>query len=135
MAVFDTTFLIDWSGSNARLRERAEAVIIAAANAGERLFTTRFNIAEMWIGVHRAADPLHERTRIQKIIRGFQVLDFDAVAAELFGQCTADLQRRGRPVGDVDVLIAAVAIANEQRVITRNTDHFREIRGLHVESN
>jgi tRNA(fMet)-specific endonuclease VapC len=134
MAVFDTTFLIDWSGRESALRTRAESVLLANVRAAEPLYTTRLNVAEMWIGVHRSVQRDRELERVQKILRGFRVLEFDASAAEVFGEQSAHLITRGRPIGDMDILIAAIAITNRQRLVTRNVDHFREIRGLVVES-
>jgi predicted nucleic acid-binding protein len=40
----------------------------------------------------------------------------------------------GRPAGDMDTLIAAIALAHGQRLVTRNPKHFADVPGLIVES-
>jgi len=49
-------------------------------------------------------------------------------AAEIYGA----LRRRGEPIGDADILIAASALEHGLVVVTNNEDHFRRIPGLQV---
>ena len=51
-----------------------------------------------------------------------------------FATIAAHLTRIGRPAGDMDTLIAAVALANDQTLITRNPRHFADIPGFPTES-
>jgi tRNA(fMet)-specific endonuclease VapC len=44
----------------------------------------------------------------------------------------ADLRRRGQPVDDIDLLIAATAVAGDFVLVTQNTKHFKRIAGLSV---
>jgi tRNA(fMet)-specific endonuclease VapC len=44
----------------------------------------------------------------------------------------ADLHKRGRLIGDADILIAATAIENNLSVVTNNENHFNRIDGLQV---
>jgi tRNA(fMet)-specific endonuclease VapC len=44
----------------------------------------------------------------------------------------ADLRRRGQPVDDIDLLIAATAVAGDFVLVTQNTKHFERIAGLSV---
>ena len=62
------------------------------------------------------------------------VLDFDDSAARLFAGIAAELRRKGRPAGDMDVLIAATAMAGGHSLVTRNTAHFADIPHLTVET-
>lgn len=45
----------------------------------------------------------------------------------------AELHRRGQLIGEVDILIGAIALVRGMGVATRNTSHFSRIDGLHVE--
>jgi len=45
----------------------------------------------------------------------------------------ADLRRKGRPIGQMDTLIAGHALSREVTLVTHNTRHFREVEGLSVE--
>ena len=46
----------------------------------------------------------------------------------------AELRRRGQPIGDADILIAASALVHELTLVTNNEDHFRRIPGVVVEN-
>jgi predicted nucleic acid-binding protein len=61
-------------------------------------------------------------------------LDFTAEAVRRFAAIEALMFKIGRPVGDLDALIAAVALAHGQLLVTRNARHFKDIPGLAVQS-
>ena len=63
----------------------------------------------------------------------FISLPFDDTAAEHYGQIRADLTTRGTPDGGNDLLIAAVALANDLTLVTHNTNEFMRIVGLKIE--
>ena len=54
-------------------------------------------------------------------------------AADQYGQIKAQLQRIGRPIGELDTQIAAHALAENLTLITHNTKHFEWIEGLKME--
>ena len=44
----------------------------------------------------------------------------------------ADLHRRGKLIGDADILIAATAIENNLTLVSNNQTHFSRITGLEL---
>jgi len=135
MACLDTTLILDLrSRGGRRLRDRARRKIKELDRSGDALTTTIFNVAELWVGIERADDPATEQGVVEELLRPLVVLGFDEASARSFGRITASLQKRGRPVGDMDVLIASVALLHGEKIITRNPFHLDEIPGLVVES-
>lgn len=135
MACLDTSVLLDLIGrGGSKARGKAIELLSSLAAEGEELVATRFSVAEMFVGVWRVQDSSIERTRVNIVLETLQILDFDQKAAEVFGQITAELQRLGRPVGDMDALIAATALANGHCLVTANPSHFLDIPGLLVKS-
>jgi tRNA(fMet)-specific endonuclease VapC len=65
---------------------------------------------------------------------GPQVLFIDEPAAEEFGRFKALLRRAGRPIGDIDLFIAGVAVSHGLTVVTNNTEHFVRIPDLPLEN-
>lgn len=53
-----------------------------------------------------------------------RVVPFDRAAAEAHGWLTAKLEREGRPTPVMDTQIAAIALARDATVATRNVGHF-----------
>lgn len=133
MACLDTTVLLDLMGRGGRANAAgAGAAVRSVHAAADRLVTTRFNVAELYIGVERSRVRDAELERVRTVLDGLAILEFDEPAARLFASHTAHLQRLGRPAGDMDVLIASTAMAGGHPLITRNARHFADIPGLDV---
>jgi len=90
--------------------------------------------AELWTGVMKS----RERERNQQALREFlafvEVLDWPADAAELYGKIRAALEAKGRPIGAMDLLIAAHAVHERATLATRNRDEFTRVEGLKLDS-
>ena len=134
MACLDTTVLVDLARPGGKWKRRALDKVRELVDRGEGLVTTRFNLAELYVGVERSDDPEREEGAIQAVAGDFGVLDFDDRAARLFGQITAHLQTVGRPAGDMDVLIAATSMGAGHCLVTRNPAHFKSIPELAVQT-
>src|SRR5215468_5141953 len=63
-----------------------------------------------------------------------EVLAFPAKAAAHFGQIRADVERLGKPVGPLDMLIGAHARAEGLIVVTNNAREFLRLPGIRVEN-
>jgi len=63
----------------------------------------------------------------------FTIIDFDQSAAAAYGSIRASLERKGTPVGPMDLLIAAQALSEKLILITNNEKEFRRIDRLRIE--
>ncbi len=133
MACLDTTILIDLLGRNPLRRQRASGKIKELADNGQSLATTRFNMAELYVGIARSRRPEEDETTIGTLLREFEILEFTDAAARVFGSITGYLQQIGKPAGDMDVLIAATALVHSHALVTRNARHFKNIPDLAIE--
>ncbi len=61
--------------------------------------------------------------------REIKVLDFDQAAADEFEQ----LQKQRIRIGTMDLKIAAIALANDATLLSRNVQHFGQVPGLKLE--
>src|SRR5262245_15728065 len=128
MACLDTSFLLDVAGRGGRqLKTRARGKLRSLLDGGEPLSTTRFNVAELWVGVERTTDRSGELAAIEAILDPLTILDFDESSARVFGRITAQSYARGTPRGDMDVLIASVVLVHGDHLVTRNVKHFAGI--------
>jgi tRNA(fMet)-specific endonuclease VapC len=133
MACLDTNFLIDQSRCNSEFGRRAAKKLTELVSRGEIIATTRFSVAELYVGVQLAGDPGRELESVRRIISNLEILPFNNRSAWLFGEFTARLRRIGRPAGDMDIMIAASTVAFNHILVTRNTSHFSGIPELTVE--
>ena len=61
-------------------------------------------------------------------------MNFDSLAAESYGKIRADLERAGKPIGPLDMMIAGHAKALGYVVVTNNTKEFGRVEGLKLEN-
>jgi tRNA(fMet)-specific endonuclease VapC len=133
MACLDTSALLDLTGTFAGgAGTRARRIVAALLEQGEALCTTRFNVAELFVGIERSRDSEREASKVADSIGSLRVLDFDQSGVAQFAKIKAELLRTGRPVGDMDILIGATAVAHGESLVTRNTRDFGGMPGLVV---
>lgn len=86
--------------------------------------------AELLFGAHNSARTERNLERVETFCRPFVSLPFDDQAAGAYGIIRADLQRRGLPIGPNDLMIAAIAAANNLTLVTHNTREFGRVENL-----
>jgi tRNA(fMet)-specific endonuclease VapC len=69
----------------------------------------------------------------ERVLRQFHSLPYDDNAARIAGDIRAFLDKRGERIGARDSQIAAVAMANDLKVVTHNVSEFSRIPGLQWE--
>jgi len=101
----------------------------------ERQFTSTITVAELYYGVYKSPRPEGFRRRLeQEVLPRVRVIPFDRRAAAVYGRVRAELERRGEPLSDPDLLIAAIALSRGLTVVTGNVRHFARVSGLTVEN-
>lgn len=127
MTLLDTDVCIEILRGNARVldhRRRHEGPVAIS-------FMT---VGELFYGAARSADPEHNRPLVERFLLSVSAIHSDRMVMERFGLLKADLARRGEPLTDADVLIAATALARGATLITGNTAHYARIPGLRFEN-
>ncbi len=71
---------------------------------------------------------------LDAFLAAFQVAPYDQAAAFEYGRLRAELERRRTPIGPLDMLIAAHALALDVTLVTDNEREFKRVRGLRVEN-
>ena len=89
--------------------------------------------AELMHGVEKSMAAERNRIAITMFLSPISVLNFDTYAAEEYGKIRADLERKGTPLGPMDILIAAHAKAEDLILVTNNTRKFERVEDLEVE--
>ncbi|QDT36959.1 type II toxin-antitoxin system VapC family toxin [Stratiformator vulcanicus] len=89
--------------------------------------------AELYSGAERSANRDQNLLEIDRLCSSYESFPFDDQAALIFGKIIADLAREGKPIGAVDIMIASIAIARRQVLITHNISHLGRITDLIIE--
>ena len=97
------------------------------------LCMSSLTLAELRFGAEaKRSRKLHRL--IDTFAESVPAVPFDAEAAGRFGLVAAALARAGTPIGIVDTLIAAQAVARELTLVSNNTEHFERVAGLKLEN-
>jgi tRNA(fMet)-specific endonuclease VapC len=109
---------------------RGDSSIVAALRrlSIEKPATTTLNYAEILFGL--IGKPEYERIKTD-LCTSFELLSLSATSAEVYAHLKLTLQRKGRPIPEMDVLIASIALEHSMTLITRDK-HFASIDGLKV---
>ena len=89
---------------------------------------------ELEVGIARSTSPKKRRKQLEDFTSLVKVLPFRTEEARSAASIRVDLEKKGRPIGPYDILIAAVAMTNQFILVTRNTAEFSRIKGLRLEN-
>ncbi len=127
-------YLLDTNTCIRYMNGRSQSVTdkLNALNEGDAVVCSVVK-AELFFGALRSQNPIKTMAGQRQFLSLFISLPFDDTAAERYGQIRADLTIKGTPIGGNDLLIAAIALANDLILITHNTNEFKRIVGLKIE--
>jgi tRNA(fMet)-specific endonuclease VapC len=127
-------YLLDANACIEFLRHPDSAVVRRlAALRPEEIFLCDIVKAELYYGAYRSARPKDNLLRVEAFCVPFVSLSFDGVAAAICGRVRAELAAAGTPIGPYDLMIAAIALANDLILVTHNTREFSRIADLQIE--
>lgn len=107
----------------ARFRqERMGAIGISSVTAAELAYSVT------------KSDSARNRRALEMFLAPLEILPFDASAIWKYGEFRSELERRGQPIGTLDTMIAAHALALNTIMVTNNTRDFSRVPGLRLEN-
>ena len=93
-------------------------------------------VGELLLGAEKAPEKWQalERRSVEVFLESFDVVPFDEKCARAYSRLRADLEARGCRIGEIDMEIAATALANQAVLVTNNVKEFGRVPGLSFES-
>ena len=89
--------------------------------------------AELAFGVEKSGSR-RNRQALDKFLAPLDIVPFDEEAMRAYGARRAHLEGQGTPIGSMDTLIAAQALALGATLVTNNGREFQRVPGLAVEN-
>jgi len=108
---------------------KGESAIADHIDAAESVFVPIIVVGELYYGAAFSSQVAKNTEDIKKIILHYPVLSLDEDTTKTYGSIKADLRKKGKPIPENDIWIAAIAIQNDLGLVTRD-NHFKEIDGL-----
>ncbi len=96
--------------------------------------TTPITACKLFKGAYRSKRRDVEVRKIRDILSYLEILDFSVEACERYGKLVNDLQLIGTPIGDLDAMIAGIALTYNETLLTSDRKHFEKVPGLIVET-
>ena len=126
----DTDFIV------ALLRNHPEAVKKAEEydSVKAEISTTSMNAFEIYLGAFRSRMAEKNVKQADDLLNAIKILELDLESSRKASEILSQLIRKGEPIDLRDAIIAGIALTNGCTLITRNTEHFKRITGLSIET-
>jgi len=96
-----------------------------------QVFISATVIGELYYGAQYSTHIEKNTYNIHELIKVYEVLMIDEETAKAYGTIKASLRKKGRPILENDIWIAAIALQYNLTLATRDR-HFSEIEQLDV---
>ena len=127
------SYLLDTNTCVYAIKRRPSVINQLRQLSPDDVYVTTVTLAELWFGARKSSRPEATRKSVDAFLRPFAVLDFDRQAAEAYAEIRLELESRGRPIGERDLLIASIARSHAMTVVTHNQREFKRVPALSVE--
>ena len=88
--------------------------------------------AELVYGVEKSAAVEKNRLALAILLSNIEIVNFDIDAANEYGRIRADLEKRGTPIGPLDMMIAGHGKSRGCTIVTNNVKEFSRVKGLKI---
>ena len=122
-------YLIDTDIASYYLRGKYNLVEVFKNKGPLNLRLSVVTVAQMQVLAYKNPHSKINLSNIGNLARWLGLLDIDRNTWEIFSKTKAELEKRGKPRGDLDILQASIAKQHSLIVITHNINHYEDIIG------
>lgn len=110
-----------------------EATIGQRLETGPEIFLSSVVFGELYFGAVKSNRPEANMGQVEEFARACTLVGNDDGTGRSYGALKYDLRRRGRPIPENDIWIAACALQHDLTLVTRDR-HFKYVEGLPFEA-
>lgn len=88
----------------------------------------------MYYGISKSSKQSQNTVALEEFLLPLVVIDFDKDDARIYGKLRYDLEKRGKIIGAMDLLIGAQALSRNLILVTNNEKEFNRIEELKIEN-
>jgi tRNA(fMet)-specific endonuclease VapC len=127
-----TGFMLDTDISSYIIKRRPVTLVERFERHAETLSVSVMTAAELRFGAEKAG-----RARLSELVEAYlerlAILDWTNEVSGHYARIRAELERSGKPIGNMDLLIASHAVSQRMTLVTNNLKHFSNVPGLKIE--
>ena len=127
-----TRFMLDTNTASSVLKGQSHVVSRLAAETPERICLSVVTEAELLFGIAKRPEARKLRIAVDELSAAIEVLAWNSATAQRYATIRAELEGRGKPLGALDLLIAAHAVHHDAVLVT-NDPAFSAVSGLRLE--
>ena len=127
MVCLETSFIIDFL----RGKENARIFLKKLGESRDIATITAPTIMEIISGAE-LEESKREKKEILNLLNTLTILPLDESSSILAGEIEAKLAMGGETIPPIDIMIAAIAIENNEVLATKNEKHFSRINNLKI---
>ena len=129
------TYMLDTNICIYAIKNKPEQVLEKLKeNLSNGICISAITLAELQHGVEKSMNPEKNSMALLQFLSILDILPFDDLAAVEYGKICAYLQKRGTPIGTMDMLIAAHAKTENLIIVTNNVREFERVPDLKIEN-
>ena len=127
-----TGFMLDSDISSYIIKRRPATLVERFEKHAESLSVSVITAAELRFGAAKAG-----RQKLAELVEAYlerlAILDWTNEVTGHYARIRSELERSGKPIGNMDLLIASHAVSQRMVLVTNNLKHFANVPGLTVE--
>jgi tRNA(fMet)-specific endonuclease VapC len=124
MVILDTNTLIYFFKGMGDVEEKL------FSHSPKDIFIPSIILYELQVGIAKSNNPEKRKKQLFTLIEQVNIIEFGEKEAKVSALIRADLEKKGTPIGPIDILIAGSAKAHNLTLITHNTKEFMQVEGL-----
>jgi tRNA(fMet)-specific endonuclease VapC len=127
-----TGFMLDTDISSYIIKRRPATLVASFEKHAEILCVSVMTAAELRFGAEKAG-----RAQLTELVEAYlerlAILDWTNEVSGYYARIRSVLERSGKSMGNMDLLIASHAVAQRMTLITNNLKHFSSVPNLKTE--
>ncbi len=96
------------------------------------LTTTTINLFELYYGAYKSKKADKNVRAVDELTTRFKALKFTNKSSDIAGKILAELEKKGELIDFRDVMVAGIILETNIMLYTRNTEHFKGIKGVNL---
>jgi tRNA(fMet)-specific endonuclease VapC len=127
-----TGFMLDTDISSYTIKRRPATLAEKFEKHAETLNVSVITAAELRFGAEKVGRP-KLADLVEAYLERLAILDWTNEVTSHYARIRSELERSGKSIGNMDLLIASHAVSQGMTLVTNNIKHFSSVPGLKVE--
>ncbi len=129
-----TALLLDTETCIYALKQKHGVLERMLAEPRARIHVSVITVGELRVGAAKSTSPGKTLKRVENFLAPLQTLPFEHDDAAAWAKVRAALEKAGTPIGPLDTLVAAQAVARRAILVTNNQREFGRVAALRLDN-